>query len=199
MKVFELLKNPIIRTIGVFIIIYFGLFHNKKDPESLGNRLSSENIKKNFSEAGEKSRFIISNIRVAQEIAKNQQAAKKTSPQEIFETSTIEDAQIGNGEKIITCGDIAEISYGIYSHDNRKLNSSIKKSLTIGSNENYILEKAAIGMKTDGVRHAYLPKDFYSTDPEFSELLQSEKNGLKYIITILNIGEIKESKISCGS
>lgn len=198
MKVFELLKNPIIRTIGVIIIVYFGLFHNKKDPESLGNRLSSENIKKNLSEAGEKSRFIISNIRVAQEIAKNQQTTKK-SPQEIFETSTIEDAAIGNSEKIISCGDIVKISYGIYNHDGKQLTPSKEKSLAINSEENYILEKSVTGMKAGGIRHIYLPKDFYSTDPEFDELLKSEKNGFKFIITILNISEIKEQKISCNS
>lgn len=74
----KLTSNPIFRTVGIILILYFALFHNKQDPDSLGNRLSGERLKENLQEMSVKSVDILEGVRKAEEL--NQ----KSSPQ-IFE------------------------------------------------------------------------------------------------------------------
>lgn len=82
MKISELLKNPIIKSIGIIVILYFALFANKENPHSLGNRLSSENIKKNLDIATKQTKFIASNVKTARQLAKEKELEqqKESSP-----------------------------------------------------------------------------------------------------------------------
>ncbi len=72
MKIFNLGNHPLVKVVGISAILYFALFANKENPESLGNRLSSEKIKKNVSEVKEKSHFIITNLEMAHRAAAQQ-------------------------------------------------------------------------------------------------------------------------------
>ena len=64
-----IINNPIFRICGVVVILYYGLFKNKYEPESLGNRFSAERIKSNISEVSEKSAYIAENIRKAEKLS----------------------------------------------------------------------------------------------------------------------------------
>lgn len=64
-------KNPIFRICGIALILYYGLFQNKDNPDNLGNRLAPERIKSNLSEISDKSVYIIGNVKKAEEIQKS--------------------------------------------------------------------------------------------------------------------------------
>ena len=101
MKVFELLRNPLIKYPGIILVIYFGLFSNKENPSSLGNRLSAESVKKNFNEMQEKGKFIATNIQAAKDLeAQRRQSASSNS-----EIIVKEDLEIGTSQEEISCGD----------------------------------------------------------------------------------------------
>jgi len=67
----KIIKNPIFRVCGIIAILYYGLFQNKNNPESLNSRLAPEKIKSNLSEISEKSVYIIHNVGKAQEFQKS--------------------------------------------------------------------------------------------------------------------------------
>jgi len=200
MKILEILRNPLIKAIGIITILYFGLFSNKSNPDSLGSRLSSEKIKKNFSEAKEKSKFIITSVQSAQEAAKEQKARQdlgNISAQNSPKTST-EDLDIGEGEDSLSCGSEAEIIYSIYGKDDKQLESPSKpEKLLIGSNKNQMVESNIIGMKTSGIRIIKIPQDFQTNDKKLSELLKFYQTDLKYQITLLSFTKDVDPAASC--
>jgi biotin operon repressor len=67
-----LLKNRLFRLAGALAVLYFGLYANKKSPESLGNRLSKEKIEKNVEEVKKKGFYILENLKKAEEINSKQ-------------------------------------------------------------------------------------------------------------------------------
>jgi hypothetical protein len=73
MKITDITKNPFIKISGIILVIYFALFYNKTNPNSLGNRFSPDNLKNNLREANEKTLFIMSHVNQAQKIDKEKQ------------------------------------------------------------------------------------------------------------------------------
>ncbi len=67
----KLTKNPIFRICGITAILYYGLFHNKHNPDNLANRLDPDRIKANLSEISDKSVYIINNVKKVEEIQKS--------------------------------------------------------------------------------------------------------------------------------
>jgi hypothetical protein len=67
----DIIKNPLFRIAGILAILYYGLFHDKSDPDSLRNRLSAEKVKSNIGEITSQSIHIIDNVKKAQEISKS--------------------------------------------------------------------------------------------------------------------------------
>jgi FtsZ-interacting cell division protein ZipA len=78
----KIINNPIFRICGIIAILYYGLFQNKSNPESLGNRLSPERIKSNLSDISEKSVYIIQNVGKAQELQKANAAKEQQDKDE---------------------------------------------------------------------------------------------------------------------
>lgn len=196
MKIFELLRNPLIKLIGVAIVLYFALFSNKENPDSLGNRWSFNQIKSDIKEVKSKSEFIINNVHMAQELAKEKNAEKqamKENGSKIF----IEDVDIGSGEEIIGCGDKVEISYGIYSKDEKQLKFIEKQIVVIGDKNNPLIEKNIIGMKQNASRNIKIPYGFISQDNALNEMLKFNASDLKYQITILSLTKNSNPQISC--
>lgn len=184
MKILELLRNPIIKTIGIVTILYFALFADKKNPESLGNRLSPEKIKQHVNEVTEKSKFIITNVQMAKEAIKNQ-PPQQISDEPVAQIS-IEDLEIGEGEELLSCGGEAEITYGIYTKDSKQLEFFKPEKIVIGSRKNYLIEKNIIGMKKSGIRAIKVPQKFQTGDRKLYELLKFNQTDLKYQITLLS-------------
>ncbi len=180
MKIFELLRNPIVKLIGAGFVLYFALFANKENPDSLGNRWSKQQLQKDIEEAKIKSHFIITNVKIAKETAKELDKIN-------LEKISIEDLEEGNGEEKISCGDAVQISYGIYTSEGTQLEFIESENLTIGSKNNELLEKNLIGMKKGGARNIKVSRDFQTTNKKLADLLKFHATDLKYQITALSI------------
>ena len=199
--IFKLLRNPIIKIIGISVILYYGLFANKEKPGSLGNRFSSEQIKKDFSEVREKTVFIAENVKLAREIAKEKEAEKEaekkaTAINPALQVS-VKDLEEGVGENI-SCGDSAYINYGIYTKDGRQLEFKENQILVIGNKSNWLLEKNIIGMKQAGSRYINIPQGSQVNDSKITEYLNSNKSDLKYQVTLLAFTKNPNSQLSCN-
>ena len=76
--IFNILRQPLVKLFAVILILYFGLFYDKTNPDSLGNRLAPERLRKDFNEVQEKTFFIVSNLKEAKELnAKKETTEKK--------------------------------------------------------------------------------------------------------------------------
>ncbi len=199
--IFKLLRNPIIKIIGISVILYYGLFANKEKPGSLGNRFSSEQIKKDFSEVREKTVFIAENVKLAREIAKEKEAEKEAEKKAAATNPalqvSVKDLEEGVGENI-SCGDSAYINYGIYTKDGRQLEFKENQILVIGNKSNWLLEKNIIGMKQAGSRYINIPQGSQVNDSKITEYLNSNKSDLKYQVTLLAFTKNPNSQISCN-
>lgn len=199
--IFKLLRNPIIKIIGISVILYYGLFANKEKPGSLGNRFSSEQIKKDFSEVREKTVFIAENVKLAREIAKEKEAEKEAEKKAVATNPalqvSVKDLEEGVGENI-SCGDSAYINYGIYTKDGRQLEFKENQILVIGDKSNWLLEKNIIGMKQAGSRYINIPQGSRVNDSKITEYLNSNKSDLKYQVTLLAFTKNPNSQLSCN-
>jgi hypothetical protein len=199
--IFKLLRNPIIKIIGISVILYYGLFANKEKPGSLGNRFSSEQIKKDFSEVREKTVFIAENVKLAREIAKEKEIEKEAEKKAIATNPalqvSVKDLEEGVGENI-SCGDSAYINYGIYTKDGRQLEFKENQILVIGNKSNWLLEKNIIGMKQAGSRYINIPQGSQVNDSKITEYLNSNKSDLKYQVTLLAFTKNPNSQLSCN-
>ncbi len=196
MKVFEILRNPFVKIIGVTLIIYFALFHDRYDPEALGNRLAPQRIKNELHDAQEKVGFIISNVHLAQQIAEDN-VRKKATEQSINKEVSLRDIEVGNGEDKTACGDVAEVSYTIYNNEGTQLIFKEKEKVIIGSGDREFLEKNIVGMAQNGVREINIPNNFSTSDKELIKMLQFNRSGLHCQITILSFAHNPDSKLTC--
>jgi hypothetical protein len=200
MKIFELLKHPLLKWPGIILILYFGLFHDKRNPSSLGNRLSRDNVKKNLSEAIDKTKFIAANVHEAQEVLKQKEAAETQSGPK--PEVSVDDNEIGSGEEVVSCSDNVEISYAIYDQNGKQLEFFPLEKFRVGTKYNQIIEKNIIGMKKDGIRNIKVPQGFKTDDKKLSELFSFNEGDLKYQITLLSFSksskENSHTKLICN-
>lgn len=191
-KILDILRIPLIKFIGIGAILYFALFSNKEKPESLGNRLSKEEVGKTFNEAKNKSRFIISTVNTAQE----GKEIRPNQPNPVAKI-TIEDLEIGKGENVISCGSEVEIAYGIYGANNKTLKTVSSEKLTIGSALNRVVEQNIIGMKSGGIRNINIPNDFKSNDQKINDMLNFHHSDLRYQISVTSVDTNTSTQTSC--
>lgn len=195
--VMELLRKPLVKIIGLVLVMYFGLFYDKKNPDGLGNRLSSERIAANFNEAQEKSTFILSNLEKARKLRGGAPVIEGDSLQN-FSVVTVQDTAFGTGDDIVKCGDEVEISYDIRAvGSNNQLTFIPKEKLIIGSNSNALLERKIIGMKSKGTRSINVPRDFKSNNQKLAALLKFNEVDLQYNVELLNFHPSNNSDVHC--
>lgn len=196
MKIIELLRNPIIKSIGIALILYFALFANKQHPKSLGNRLSSENLKKDLTDATSKGKFIVDNIQMAKKLTQDKklQTISTTPYAEIIH----EDLEIGSGDRTLACGDDAEISYGFYTATGQQLDFVSLEKVTIGSTKKVWLEQNIAGMKLSGIRYIIIPKNITIADSRIMQLLQQSGGNLRIQVTLLSFTKSSIPNISCN-
>lgn len=198
MKIVNFVRHPLVKTTGIVLILYFALFSNKQNPNSLGNRLSTERIKQNLGEVQEKSKFIVTNVKKAQQIAKEQELQQQEEAQNISPI-TIANLNPGAGDKMASCGDQVSIIYGLYSKNGKKLEFVNPKQLVIGSNELPTLEKNIIGMKQYGIRDISTTTRFIASHVNDHKLAGFIKSyGLvRYQVTLLALQKTSKTTISC--
>ena len=200
--ILELLKVPLVKIIAVIVVLYFGLFHDKSNPDSLGVRLSSERIKQNLNDVEDHGRFIISNIHKVKEMSPNGVTVRQMED-ENFDSLAIQDDKIGTGEEL-KCGDEVEISYIIRITDSASQLEEIKQEkLVIGNNIHPFIEKKIIGMKLDGVRTINIPHTYKTSDQKLKFLLKFNEANLQYKVTFLRVNPVSAlnsagCKVSAG-
>jgi hypothetical protein len=90
MNPYVIFRNPIIKLICIGLVLYFALFKNKDNPNSLGNRLSVDKIKQGVSQANQKSFSIVSGIA----LAKQQEV--------VLKHSDTNNKEIGNADNLVS-------------------------------------------------------------------------------------------------
>ena len=198
MKIVELLRHPLVKTVGIVLILYFALFSNKHNPNSLGNRLSADRVKQNLVEVQEKSQFIVTNVKKAQQLAKEKELQQEKELK-IVNPIVIEDLRSGTGEKMVSCGDQVNITYGLYSKNGKQLEFLNPKILIIGSNELPTLEKNIIGMKQYGIRNISTTPSFNPTNKNDQKLAGFLKDygTVRYQVTLLSFQKAPKVTVSC--
>jgi FKBP-type peptidyl-prolyl cis-trans isomerase len=188
----RLLRNPIIRACGVAAVLYFALFADKKNPESLGNRLSAENVKKNLGDMTEKGKFIAVNVRTARDMAKNMKDQPIENKVNTFTGIKVSDLTKGEGEKA-NCSDEVNVDYGLYGTKGKQLYFNSSEKFILGQKKDWLLEKHIIGMQKGTVRSLIIPQTFDTDDEKLKQYLITNKNGVEFKITLNEIKPIKTS------
>lgn len=194
----KLLENPLIKIIGIVVVLYFALFANKHNPQSLGNRLSAERIKKNLGDIEEKGKFIASNVRAAQSYSKAHEGSvpNALNSQENISNQggalVTKDIDVGIGKKPVACGDEVEVFVTLNAGKSKNLDIKPEAKFVIGSKKDWLLEKNILGMEKGGVREISVPHDFKASDSELARFLKENNSDLTYQIILKEI--LKESK-----
>ena len=194
MFIFKILRNPIIKILGIAFILYFALFHDKQEPESLGNRLAPERLKEEFGEAHQRGEFIISNVHLARQMAQDKRRAELLKSGEELKVS-IDDVDTGNGADTVECGDEVEISYIVYDGRSKQLQVFNYKKFVITNESKQIIDKNIIGMKKGGIRSINIPYGFKSEDKQLIENMRFSSSDIRYQVTLTNIA--RKAAISC--
>lgn len=207
------LQNPVIRVLGISLILYFALFNDKDNPKSLGHRLSVENIKKNVNEANNKGHFIVENINRAKNISNNKELAKDSIKRPLkpvqpikrgdinnkknINYAILKDVKIGDGNQILLCNDSATISYQIHLDNNGKIISLENINIIIGSNLIPYIEQNIIGMKLNGIRKINISRNSTNIDEDLSKLITDSKSNLQIIVTLNSLNKAPNNKEEC--
>lgn len=191
-NVLSLLRIPLVKFVGAVVILYFALFSNKHDPESLRNRLSKERISQNLHDVQEKGRFIVSNVKTAQNLS------RENNPYQNIENKiSIKEVKIGDGDKEVSCGNEVEISYQIFVDDGSQIKNVSLEKIIVGSNIHEIIEQNIVNMKQGGIKIIDIPKGFNSNDSTINALLKSYNSGIRYQIHLLSLKSNSDTKLSC--
>lgn len=188
-NIISFLQIPLVRIVGVIVVLYFALFSNKEKPDSLGNRLSKEEIVKNFNEAKERTHFITTTI----QSAKQAPVQKANNPELI-----IEDIDYGTGDLSIGCGTEAKILYSIFDQSGNQIKNSSEEKVRVGSKINKFIEKNIIGMKSGAIRNIMIPKGHLSDEQSINQLMNFYDSDLRFQIVITELNQSPEtSNKSC--
>lgn len=194
----KLLQNPLIKIAGICVILYFALFSNKHNPQSLSHRLSGERLKNKFVEMEEKGRFIASNVQAAKSYAKFKEVAPEQQKIEPVIAETMKIINYGAGKDKVVCGSEVEVFLSLNSDSVRNIALKPSAKFVIGSKENWLLEKHILGMKVAGVREIRIPKGFKTEDPELKRFQKENNVELFYQIVLKAIKAPEaNSKLNC--
>lgn len=202
--IFSLLRYRIVKIVGAGVVLYFGLMGHKENPDSLGYRLSKDNVSKHINEIKERSTYIATTIRDVKGVeagALPVETLKNRASNKLIihnnQHAEARDEVVGTGENIVKCGDQAKISYSIYIKENNvELEKEEGRVIIIGSKKNKLLEEKIMGMKEGGVRIIEIPRNFQAFDPKLAALLKFNETELFYRIKLLQFAKSLEN-ITC--
>lgn len=186
MKIFDLLRNPLVKITGILTILYFALFSNTYNPNSLGNRFSKENLKKNFDAAQEQGKFIATNLKIAQDLEKrrNDNASDSISQDNPVMIVSSEDIKTGKGLATLACGDELSISYRTSINNDHQIDHMDDVKFIVGSRTMPLIEKHIIGMRASGIRNIYIPKTARITDEKLEEFQRLNGTDITVQVTL---------------
>lgn len=204
--VLRLLRSPLIRLVGAVTILYYALFANTYDKDSLGNRLSKKTIEKNIEEAKRKSLYIAVNVKQAQDYKRNQTSDHSPSNPNLKNQNSnsragliIKDIETRPGTKV-KCGDKITADYVIYDNDGNQLNNITNYITEINENSaKSIVKENLIGLGVGGKRLIIIPETYKTKDEESSKyMVLSHNKGINYEIKLLKVEESGNAEAKCN-
>lgn len=138
MKIFEIARNPIVKWVGIFTILYFAVMSNKDDPKSISNKLSQEQIANNLKSAKEKGGYIFDTIKNAKNLSKDHP--------ESLNSDNLLNQKYEEISPVVSCGD-ATFSYAIFNKNKERIYFQPQENLIIGSKSNPLFESKIKGAK----------------------------------------------------
>jgi hypothetical protein len=202
-----LLKNPIVRIIGAACIIYYALFTNTYEKDSLGNRLSKETIGKNIQDAKERGLFVAMYLQKADEYKKIEDAVKRRVEEKIPDQAVksssnlvdsrliIKDVSAGGGDEV-KCGDQIMASYIVYDNSGNKIEEISNYQIEISDDsEKSIIKENLLGLKNGGKRLVIVPGNYKTDDVKTNEYMVLKQDiGINYEINLVNISSEKRNE-----
>jgi len=213
--IFKVLKNPVFKIVGVGFVLYYALFSERKNPNALSQRFSSENIEKSKEVAAQKVKFIAYNIKASPDLkaAQQQQQDLMKDPQAIAkleeqlrqqikevktedEKITINDTQMGDSAKKAACGSEVKLVYVIFDQMMRRIDTSPLLTKVLDGNKDDLIMHSVIGMNESGIREIVLWPGASTTDKKINTILKKYNSKIRIQISLVSILG-KDDKIKC--
>ncbi len=208
----EILKSRLFRILGAITILYFALFSQKDNPESLANRFSSENIKKNKQIMSEKAKIIAENIKAARsesvshssahsvsdekfengdqkqiDQVDNEQVSKINEVESGDKNIRIRDILISASGASVSCGDEVKFIYAIFDHNLKIINSSQVLSVKIGKIGDDLVLKNVSLMRDGSSREVYIEQGAKISDKRIKAIMDRVKSPIKIQINLISV------------
>jgi len=206
----KLLRSPLVRIVGAVVILYYALFANTYEKDSLGNRLSKQTIEKNIEDAKKKSLYIALNVKQAQNYKErnpiNNSASNTNLANQNLNTPAIlpvgliiKDIEITQGKEV-ECGSKITANYIVYDNNGKQLTDTINYVSEIDENSpKSVIKENLIGLKTGSKRLIILPANYKTLDSESSKYMALSRNsGINYEIKLIKVEELKNAEAKCN-
>jgi hypothetical protein len=217
MNPYFIFKNPIIKIICLALVLYFALFKNKDNPNSLGNRFSVDKIKQGVKQIDQKGLAIVSGIALARqqevELKDNLSNAKDYAADDKYDNNgdknlasiainppandkikplvgdhiMVRDIEIGSGNDVLSCGRQADISYKIISKNDNKELSSVSQIRIVIGGGTDLLIENKIIGMKKGGLRAINVFKSFKTEDQKLAMLLRQGSDLIYQVRLINI------------
>ncbi len=208
----EILKSRLFRILGAITILYFALFSQKDNPESLANRFSSENIKKNKQIMSEKAKIIAENIKATRsesvshssahplsdekfengdqkqiDQVDNEQVSKINEVESGDQNIRIRDILLSSSGSSASCGDEVKFVYAIFDHNLKNISSSQILSVKLTKVGDDLVLKNILSMKEGSSREVFIERGAKVSDKKIKAIMDRVKSPIKIQINLISV------------
>jgi hypothetical protein len=189
-------KNKTFKIIGLAVVFYF-IFLSKKNPDSITNHVTMEEIKQGAHDLKEKTSFIKDNLQAAREATKNNASndLKKDAATSDETMPTKAEENYADEKYKIICGDEIEISYKILVGNKENAGAPQYQKFVIGSNTNYFIEHAVVGMSKNDSKKVPIPQDIKIGKNGKPAL--GKPSDVAYHVTITSVKKAVQPTLTC--
>ncbi len=184
MDLHSLLRKPIIKIIAVILVLYFGIIKNNQHPQSIANKLSTNNIKKNYDEIRDKISDISQNLEMAQQVK------KELSLEKNINDLRFEKIILGTIGESIKCGNEVNIIYKFTNNEGVILDMDEESKIIANQQHSAMVEdiiaKNIVGLKNGAVIRTKFMGQFKQADDKINKLLKIANNELTLEVYILS-------------
>lgn len=195
MKIFNFSQNGFVKFFGIGAILYFALFNDKENPNSLGYKFSGDNLKKNLEEVKEHSSKIVKGVLIAKEINRRNMAIESSN--EELDILVFDDVESFSKVKA-KCNDNLLVSLEVKNEKGQTIRPEEAVAFTLGQKKFPIIERAVMNMGKSGSRIVNIPHGYKTNSTIVNELrLDKDVKNIFYRINLQNIAPSKENKYNC--
>lgn len=209
MKISDIINSKFVRIIALIVVLYFAIFSHKDHPNSVSSSVSIDGINKNFDEVKQRTGFIVSNIKTAQNY--DHQKDDVISNKKIIDSlgfidekylDTIKTQILGEGfgDRYVNCLDEVVFNIDFYDNNNNKIKSMLYQTIVAGSNKNNIIAKKIVGMKKNSIIRFDLGRDLYMNNEIIQNLISNKDIDIYFEVLILDFKKLlnpEEYGLSC--